>query len=146
MHEPGAVVDVDETGAPVTRVELQLEQEKIQLERERLALEREKLAAERERWKLEAGWRHASERVVKIRMGTVFLIGTCCILLGYVMGGIWLASQQEHLREKREAVAAYRRQELVRALRAGTNSADRTESLLRTLQGQGGSGILLFLD
>ncbi|MBM4162998.1 MAG: hypothetical protein FJ222_00910 [Lentisphaerae bacterium] len=147
MQDPGAVIEVDETGEPITRVDLQLEREKIQLERERMALEREKLVTERERWKLEDGWRQASERVVKIRMGTVFLIGACCILLGYVMGGIWLASQQEHLREKREAVAAHRRQELVRALRADTNSASRAETLLQTLQGRDGSGgILLFLD
>jgi hypothetical protein len=147
MQDPGAVVEVDETGEPVTRVDLQLEREKIQLERERLALEREKLVTERERWKQEEGWRQASERVVKIRMGTVFLIGTCCLLFGCLMGGIWLVSQQDRLREKREAAAAQRRQELLRALTADTNSASRAEALLQTLQGRGGSGgILLFLD
>ena len=41
MQDPGAVVGVDETGEPVTRVDLQLEREKIQLECERLALERD---------------------------------------------------------------------------------------------------------
>jgi hypothetical protein len=147
MQDPGAFVEVDETGEPITRVDLQLEREKIQLERERMALEREKLVTERERWKLEEGWRQASERVVKIRMGTVFLIGACCILLGCLMGGVWLVSQQDHLRDKRDAAAAKRRQELVRALRADTNSASRAEMLLQTLQGRDGSGgILLFLD
>jgi hypothetical protein len=147
MKHPGAVVDVDETGEPVTRVDLQLEREKIQLERERLTLEREKLATERERWKQEAGWRQASERVFKIRMSTMFLIGTCCLLFGCLMGGIWLVSQQDRLREKREAATTKQRQELVRALSTGTNSVSRAEALLQTLQGRGGSGgILLFLD
>jgi hypothetical protein len=147
MQDPGAVVEADETGEPVTRVDLELEREKIQLERERLALEREKLVTERERWKLEEGWRQASERVIRIRMSTVFLIGTCCLLFGCLLGGIWLVLQQDRLREKREAVSAQRRQELVRALRADTNSASRAEALLQTLQGRGASGgILLFLD
>jgi len=138
-------VEVDEAGHPVTRVDLQLEREKIQLERERMALEREKLEAERERWKLEEGWRTASERGIKVRLVTTVLAGTCCLLLGCLLGGVWLVSQQDRLEEERDT---RRRRKLVQALTSETNIASRAEALLQTLQDDGGgqSGILLILN
>ena len=147
-QNPETVVEVDETGDPVTRVDLQLEREKIQLERERMALEREKLASERERWKLEEGWRVASERVVRVRLITVFLVGTCCLLFGCLLGGIWLVTQQERLDEERAQAAANRRRQLVQALTTETNLTGRAEVLLQSLQGSGDGvgGILLLLD
>ncbi len=140
--------EVDEAGNPVTRMDLQIEREKIQLERERMALEREKLIAERERWKAEEGWRVASERAVKVRLGTVFLASACCLLLGCLLGGFWMVSQQEQRDEERQQAAVQRRQELVHALAGETNLAGRAGVLLQTMQeaGSGQGGILLILD
>lgn len=148
MDDPEKNVELDEAGHPVTRTDLQIEREKIQLERERMALEREKLAAERERWKAAESWRSASERTIKVGLGTTFLASTCFLLLGCLLGGIWMVAQQDRVEETRRDAAAQRRQDLVQALSGETNLASRAGTLLQTIQGvsSGSGGILLILD
>jgi len=148
MGDQETIVELDESGHPVTRADLQIEREKIQLERERMALEREKLAAERERWKAEEGWRSVSERTVKVSLGTTFLVSACFLLLGCLLGGIWMVAQQDRLEEARREAAAQRRQDLVQALAGETNLTGRAGTLLQTFQDAGGGpgGILLILD
>ena len=148
MGDQETIVELDESVHPVTRADLQIEREKIQLERERMALEREKLAAERERWKAEEGWRSASERTVKVSLGTTFLVSTCFLLLGCLLGGIWMVAQQDRLEEARRDAAAQRRKDLVQALAGDSNLTGRAGTLLQTIQGTGGGagGILLILD
>ncbi|NLL84679.1 MAG: hypothetical protein GX230_10640 [Lentisphaerae bacterium] len=140
---------IDSSDQPLSHAEMEIEREKIELERERMLLERERLAAERERWRVEASWRRASERTVRIRLGTTFLACACCLLLGCLLGGLWMATQHSKSEAARRSEVARQRQELVQAFSGKTNFTEQAGALFQKIgdaSGSGSGGILLILD
>ena len=95
----------------LSRIELQIEQEKLKLERERILLEQERLAAMRDRMQSAAG--NGGQRIT---LSTLTLVSIICTLVGGILGAF---STSLHL-DRRNTV---RMQEVMQTLAATSPEA-----------------------
>ena len=135
------------TDEGLSRIELQIEQEKLKLERERILLEQERLSAMRDRMQTAAG--NGNQRIT---LSTLTLVSIICTLVGGILGAF---STSMHLDRRSTA----RMQEMVQTLAAtspeslalatveeGTNTVSSLPDWLKDRKPRGGfSGIKLLV-
>ncbi len=100
----------DET---LSRIELQIEQEKLKLERERILLERERLESARERVRAQEGLRTDKNGKLSVSLSTLIMASIICTLSGGILGAF---SASTHLNRRSTA----RLQEVMQTLAAAT--------------------------
>ena len=100
----------DET---LSRIELQIEQEKLKLERERILLERERLESTRERVRAQEGLRTDKNGKLSVSLSTLIMASIICTLSGGILGAF---SASTHLNRRSTA----RLQEVMQTLAAAT--------------------------
>ena len=100
----------DET---LSRIELQIEQEKLKLERERILLERERLESARERVRAQEGLRTDKNGKLAVSLSTLIMASIICTLSGGILGAF---SASTHLNRRSTA----RLQEVMQTLAAAT--------------------------
>jgi hypothetical protein len=97
----------------LSRIELQIEQEKLKLERERMLLERERLESVRARIKVEEGLRTDKNGKLAVSVSTLVMASIICVLVGGILGAF---STSTHLSRRSTA----RLQEVVQSFAAAS--------------------------
>lgn len=100
----------DET---LSRIELQIEQEKLKLERERILLERERLESARERIRAQDGLHTDKNGKLAVSLSTLIMASIICTLTGGILGAF---SASTHLNRRSTA----RLQEVMHTLAAAS--------------------------
>ncbi|MDD4102218.1 MAG: hypothetical protein PHU80_06245 [Kiritimatiellae bacterium] len=97
-------IDKDASGiAPdetLSRIELQIEQEKLKLERERIMLERERLESARERVKAQESLHTDKNGKLAVSLSNFILVSIICTLAGGILGAF---SASSHLNRRSTA-------------------------------------------